>query len=595
MANTFFKSFGANDRTSSRTLLHEFIPITGTLLSGTYNVSGEPERGENIKTFSHGMFQSVYDYPYVSSSANHIFDISYGTSTESMMMGREAQIDFSNNPDNGASITLTSLSGKQTVISFHTDGTALTNQIDADSIAAGGAATAFDNTSAKFYIFRQPTKNRIYINKAHLSATNDTPEKISSTLHQLNYYFSPDANSSATVAIADGSVASVGQYYIYNTSDTFIQQAYVTPTEKSAKREFFIAAPLAAGSDSISIWDASNSSNKVDTSVDTIALLGTHNVSNTPAFTTTTQNQKEKKENMYHQMAQILVGFDQEGKVRSFDEDGDFTGGHLHDECFFLTFSRLLVKDEIKKGSFSMTVGTGLYTEPFDLRGDHSNLVLTDSHVTENSGYKINSPAGEYAILKAVDPITAGLSEPVTRNYGLIFYQAGVVVLSQDILQRFQWGPNISVSPAVSAIAWQIFLSETGYLANGSTDGYAMGLNAAGESILKHGRTSAIDTLADALRHRIMNIQFNNTTELNSTIYFCRANHNEFNYSSNPTYMKDSKLVVKGDNIMNPPRAYVTTVGLYSADNELLAVAKLSEPLRKDPTNELTLRVRLDY
>jgi hypothetical protein len=27
----------------------------------------------------------------------------------------------------------------------------------------------------------------------------------------------------------------------------------------------------------------------------------------------------------------------------------------------------------------------------------------------------------------------------------------------------------------------------------------------------------------------------------------------------------------------------------------LLAVAKLSEPLRKDPTNELTLRVRLDY
>ena len=122
-----------------------------------------------------------------------------------------------------------------------------------------------------------------------------------------------------------------------------------------------------------------------------------------------------------------------------------------------------------------------------------------------------------------------------------------------------------------------------------------MGINAAGESILKHGRTSAIDTLADALRHRIMNIQFNNTTELNSTIYFCRANHNEFNYSSNPTYLKDSKLIVKGDNIMNPPRTYVTTVGLYSADNELLAVAKLSEPLRKDPTNELTLRVRLDY
>ena len=43
------------------------------------------------------------------------------------------------------------------------------------------------------------------------------------------------------------------------------------------------------------------------------------------------------------------------------------------------------------------------------------------------------------------------------------------------------------------------------------------------------------------------------------------------------------------------PVSYITSVGLYSSDNELLAVAKLSEPLRKDPTNDLTLRVRLDY
>ena len=43
------------------------------------------------------------------------------------------------------------------------------------------------------------------------------------------------------------------------------------------------------------------------------------------------------------------------------------------------------------------------------------------------------------------------------------------------------------------------------------------------------------------------------------------------------------------------PVSYITSVGLYSADNELLAVAKVSEPLIKTPSNELTLRVRLDY
>ena len=105
---------------------------------------------------------------------------------------------------------------------------------------------------------------------------------------------------------------------------------------------------------------------------------------------------------------------------------------------------------------------------------------------------------------------------------------------------------------------------------------------------------STIQVNADAIRHRIYNISFNNTTELNSSIYFCRANHNEFNYSSNPTYLTASKIFVK-ENTLDTPLSYITTIGLYSADSELLAVAKLSEPLKKDPNTELTLRVRLDY
>ena len=60
------------------------------------------------------------------------------------------------------------------------------------------------------------------------------------------------------------------------------------------------------------------------------------------------------------------------------------------------------------------------------------------------------------------------------------------------------------------------------------------------------------------------------------------------------TYLTGSKIRVK-ESSTDAPTTYMTTVGLYSADNELMAVAKLSEPLKKDPSNELTLRVRLDY
>ena len=106
--------------------------------------------------------------------------------------------------------------------------------------------------------------------------------------------------------------------------------------------------------------------------------------------------------------------------------------------------------------------------------------------------------------------------------------------------------------------------------------------------------SSAISASCNALRHRISDISFNNTTEINSNIYFCRAPWNRFNYSTNPTYVTGAQIQVK-NLASDVPIAYVTTVGLYNSAGELLATAKVSEPLRKDPTNELTLRVRLDY
>ena len=105
---------------------------------------------------------------------------------------------------------------------------------------------------------------------------------------------------------------------------------------------------------------------------------------------------------------------------------------------------------------------------------------------------------------------------------------------------------------------------------------------------------STIQTISTAIRQRIKNIQFNNTTELNSTIYFCRANHDEYNYSTNPTYLNQSKIRVK-TNSTDEPISYITTIGLYNDNNELMAVAKLSEPLKKTPSTEFTIRCRLDY
>ena len=75
MSSTF-KNINSDDVVSTRSLLHESIPITGSIISGTY-------ADQNIKNYTHGRFSSVYDYPYLSSSANHIFDLSVGYSPRS--------------------------------------------------------------------------------------------------------------------------------------------------------------------------------------------------------------------------------------------------------------------------------------------------------------------------------------------------------------------------------------------------------------------------------------------------------------------------------------------------------------------------------
>ena len=82
MANSY-KTLLPEDVATTRTLLHEAIPITGTIVSGTYE-------DQNIKYFAHGMYEAVYDYPFLSSSANHIFDLTVGYSADSTLSASAA-------------------------------------------------------------------------------------------------------------------------------------------------------------------------------------------------------------------------------------------------------------------------------------------------------------------------------------------------------------------------------------------------------------------------------------------------------------------------------------------------------------------------
>jgi len=298
----------------------------------------------------------------------------------------------------------------------------------------------------------------------------------------------------------------------------------------------------------------------------------------TSKLSASTSVQNAKKINMYTEFAQTLLGYtgslvDPAREVRYFENDLSLDGVGKMREVFVVNFSRLLAKDQIKKGSFSMTVGTGSWKNPF--KDSRLNVTVTDTSASADGSGITNTLGGDMSVLYATSSNgfqrhnDAGARiKASTVACGALFYQAGIAVLTASIF--------------------------SGSYGRQSGSFYYAPYGQKYRNVQQTLTSSAISAACDAMRHRIGNISFNNTTEINSKIYFCRVPHNMFNYSANPTYLTGSKIRVK-NNASDSPVAYITTVGLYNSQNELLAVAKLSEPIRKDPTNDITIRVRLDY
>jgi hypothetical protein len=74
------------------------------------------------------------------------------------------------------------------------------------------------------------------------------------------------------------------------------------------------------------------------------------------------------------------------------------------------------------------------------------------------------------------------------------------------------------------------------------------------------------------------------------------------NYSNNPTFVSSSadpnsivKNTIRNRTFRNDPTVYVSSIGLYNENLELLAIAKMSKPIRKDYNNELSVTVKLEY
>jgi hypothetical protein len=314
-----------------------------------------------------------------------------------------------------------------------------------------------------------------------------------------------------------------------------------------------------------------------------------------------------EKTDIYGQFAQTLLG----SRTAMFKLPNDTTStspsSEEIDAALFIAFKRLFARDQIKRETFAMRFFTSAsyvdrtFTSPD--KGDVPPSVVTDGvpnlYRTSTSGSTIFTDigssdsryfdlGGQYGYL--VD------SSQTSRAVGLVYYDSGIAVLD---IEKITSGSQF-VSGTISA------MHPLGVTTLGGVGTETFGKAKLVPDLLTSG--SMDDVLDHFCYTRFGNdsltaITFQNVTNINSSLIFCRALPDDFNYSSNPTYVETTGDFKGRITVYDPalpdevqePFAYVTTIGLYDNTGGLVAVAKLSRPVEKNPGRDLTFRVRLDF
>lgn len=310
-----------------------------------------------------------------------------------------------------------------------------------------------------------------------------------------------------------------------------------------------------------------------------------------------------EKINIYKQYAQYLLG-DADGYFTSPYESSftDVESGTSNlsyderiDEALFINIKRLFTRDSIVKDEFVIKLFEHAHTTSSGSNvgidtNDTSALLLSDSGAS--TALRVTSVGGSIGTLKRSD--ATGDDE----NVGLIFYEKGVVVL--DAKKIFDVDQNISgsISAVTGTNSDDTTIADTFNQSEGT-------LTFSGSFIPNFWVSGSIDDIVDHVcatrfgRTNATAAGFLNHTFINSSVYICRVAPSQANYSRNPTYRKEDgtlRFIEDADDLGGSnPFSYITTVGLYDSNNNLLAVAKTSRPIEKNTETDLSISVRIDY
>jgi hypothetical protein len=231
-------------------------------------------------------------------------------------------------------------------------------------------------------------------------------------------------------------------------------------------------------------------------------------------------------------------------------------------DIYVINVARNRYREKLDAGNWSLKISgsNGLFTFIDDSGKKFGDTLGKSGRVFKVVSGSLNlGTQNDVSVKNTTDP-TTGL------GYGLYYPDRGVIVLNPA---------------AIGSLAGSVHNNDTNNLGN----------------ISGSSSTTADQYNHKRIYHAIRNggdFEARRTENISTQHFFVRATNREFNYSNNPTYVNADGTFVE-TTFQTDPQTYITTVGLLNDSNELIAVAKTSQPIAKSFDKEVLIKVKLSF
>ena len=235
-------------------------------------------------------------------------------------------------------------------------------------------------------------------------------------------------------------------------------------------------------------------------------------------------------------------------------------GTHDSDDIYVINVARARYKEKMDAGNWSLILSgsTGKHTFIDDSGKKFSDTV-------GKSGRVFNVASGSLNLGTENEATVSSLQDSNGRGFGSFFPDQGLIVLNPTAIHQLI-GTSID---------------------SGSNLGASLYLDTAYEGQNHYLLHNAIKGGGD--------FQARRTENVSTSHYFVRATNREFNFSNNPTFVTGSDNKFAESTFEKDPKTFITTVGLLNDTNEIIAVAKTSQPIPKSYDKEVLIKVKLDF